>query len=162
MSNMLPTKPRNMTQRRSFAIVASQYNAEYVNGLVEHAKKELADICPGGSMVIYEVPGAFEIPLLVQEVAERGGVDAIIAFGVIIEGETLHANHIGHTVSQTLMRLGLRFRIPIVHEVLLVSNEAQAKARCLDEELNRGVEAARTAVRMAGLFSELKHRGTHG
>ncbi len=163
MSNMLPTKPRNMTQRRAFAIVASQYNAEYVDGLVEHAREELADICPGGALSIYEVPGAFEIPLLVQELAERGGVDAIIAFGVIIEGETRHADHIGQTVSQTLMRLALRFRIPVIHEVLLVSSAEQAKARCLGKELNRGVEAARTAVRMAHLFSELKGRGTpHG
>ena len=58
-----------MGQRRTFAIVASQYNAEFVNGLVDHARRELEAISPNFSIQTYEVPGAFEIPLMVQEVA---------------------------------------------------------------------------------------------
>ena len=101
------------------------------------------------NVILYEVPGAFEIPLVVQEVAARGGIDAIIALGVIIEGETAHAALIARTVTDSLQRIALTQRLPVIHEVLLVKNEEQARARCLGPEFNRGMEAARVAVRMA-------------
>ena len=71
-------------QRPSFAVVASQYNYEYVQGLVENVTREMAVLSPGAVLTVHEVPGAFEIPLIVQEVASHGGVDAILALGVII------------------------------------------------------------------------------
>ncbi|MES2573277.1 MAG: 6,7-dimethyl-8-ribityllumazine synthase [Verrucomicrobiota bacterium] len=144
-----------MGSRRNFAIVASQYNAEYVNGLVESAKRELAVIAPASQVSVVEVPGAFEIPLLVQEIASLGNIDAIIALGVIIEGETAHAALIGATVTESLQRISLTHRIPVIHEVLLVKNEEQARARCLDMELNRGIEAARVAARMVQVIAAL-------
>src|SRR4051812_31122283 len=79
MSTAIPSRPRQIGARRSFAIVASQYNSEYVNGLADHARQELEAISPSFSVSNYEVPGAFEIPLVVQEIASRGNVDAIIA-----------------------------------------------------------------------------------
>src|SRR5271154_1232288 len=100
MSAFVPSRPRNFgQQRRTFAIVASQYNSEFVNGLVEHARRELESISPTFSIVNYEVPGAFEIPLVAQEIAARGNVDALIALGVIIEGETQHAALIAKSVT---------------------------------------------------------------
>ncbi len=158
MSNIMPTRPRHGSPRRSFAIVASQYNPEYVNGLVEATKRELEALSPNTSIAMYEVPGAFEIPVVLQEVANRGGVDAIIALGVIIEGETAHADLIGRAVTHSLQEIALRFRIPVIHEVLLVKNEAQAKARTLDEQRNRGIEAARAAVRVSATMAEFKGR----
>jgi 6,7-dimethyl-8-ribityllumazine synthase len=156
MSTAIPSRPRQIGQRRTFAIVASQYNGEYVNGLVNHTRKELEAISQAFSVVTYEVPGAFEIPLVVQEVATRGGVDAIIALGVIIEGETQHAALIAKTVTDSLQQIGLTQRLPVIHEVLLVKNEAQAKARCLDVDINRGTEAARVATRMVQTLSSLR------
>jgi 6,7-dimethyl-8-ribityllumazine synthase len=156
MSTAIPSRPRQIGARRSFAIVASQYNSEYVNGLVDHARRELEAISPSFNITSYEVPGAFEIPLVVQEVATRGGVDAIIALGVIIEGETQHAALVAKSVTNALQQVSLAQRIPVIHEVLLVKNEAQAKARCLDEEINRGTEAARCAVRMIQTMSSLR------
>ena len=147
MSTAFPSRPRQSNQRRNFAIVASQYNAEFVNGMVDHARRELEAISPNFSIQTYEVPGAFEIPLMVQEVAGRN-VDAIIALGVIIEGETQHANLIAGTVTTSLQQLSLTHRLPIIHEVLLLKNEEQARVRCLEEEMNRGTEAARVAVQM--------------
>ena len=158
MANILPARPRQMTQQRCFAIVASQYNAPYVRGLVEHAERELAALAPTAEVMKFEVPGAFEIPIIVQEVAERGGVDAIIALGVIIQGETHHADLIGRAVTEALLECGLRFRIPVVHEVLLVSNEEQARQRCLEPDMNRGTEAARVAVRILQTLNEIKSR----
>jgi 6,7-dimethyl-8-ribityllumazine synthase len=158
MSNFAPSRPRvgPSTVRRSFAIVASQYNPEYVQGLVDSARSELSALAPQCTIEAYEVPGAFEIPVLLQEVANKGGFDAILALGVIIEGETAHADLIGRSVTHALMDIGLRFRVPVIHEVLLVKNEAQARARSLGESHNRGIEAARAAVRMATAMGAIK------
>jgi len=157
MSAAFPSRPRQIGQRRTFALVASQYNSEFVNGLVEHARRELEAISPGFNILTHEVPGAFEIPLVVQEVAARGGIDAIIALGVIIEGETLHAALIAKAVTNALMQISLAQRLPIIHEVLLLKNEAQAKARCLEDEINRGTEAARTAASMVQTLGNLRN-----
>ena len=107
---------------------------------------------------LFEVPGAFEIPLVVQEIAAHREVDAVIALGVIIEGETAHATLIGRTVTDALQRIALTHRVPVVHEVLLLKNEEQAQVRCCGTELNRGIEAARVAVRMAQVMSEVGRR----
>jgi 6,7-dimethyl-8-ribityllumazine synthase len=158
MSNAIPSRPRQFHQRRSIAIVASQYNNEFVEGLTAHAKRELAVLLPESSVQQFSAPGAFEIPLVVQEVAERGGFTAIIALGVLIQGETQHARLVAEAVTHSLLDLSLRHRVPIVHEVLLLDNEAQARARCLDPEINRGTEAARVAARMIQALVEVKGR----
>lgn len=155
MSTAFPSRPRQVGQRRAFAIVSSQYNSEFVTGLVEHARRELEAISPNFSITHHEVPGAFEIPLMVQEVAGRN-VDAIIALGVIIQGETQHAALIAGTVTTSLQQLSLTHKLPIIHEVLLVENAEQARARCLGEEINRGTEAARVAVQMIQALSALR------
>jgi 6,7-dimethyl-8-ribityllumazine synthase len=158
MANIIPSRPRQMGPRQTFAIVAGQYNPTYVSGLVDSTRRELDLIGSGMNVILYEVPGAFEIPLVVQEVAARGGIDAIIALGVIIEGETAHATLIARTVTDSLQRIALTQRLPVIHEVLLVKNEEQAKARCLGPDLNRGVEAARAAVRMTQVLTDLSRR----
>jgi 6,7-dimethyl-8-ribityllumazine synthase len=156
MSTALPSRPRQIGLRRTFAIVASQYNSEFVNGLVDHARRELEAISSTFNVVTHEVPGAFEIPLIAQEVASRGGVDAIIALGVIIEGETQHAALVARAVTHALQQVSLAQRLPVIHEVLLVKNEEQARKRCLEEEINRGTEAARCAARMVQTMSSLR------
>lgn len=145
-----------MVQRRNFAIIASQYHPELVGALVEHTKAELQAMSTGFVVTVYEVPGAFEIPLAVSEVAARGGIDAIIALGVIIEGQTSHASLIAQTVTASLQQIALNTRIPVIHEVLSVKNEEQARVRCLGEEINRGTEAARVAVQMAQVLGAIR------
>lgn len=156
MSTAFPSRPRQVGQRRTFAIVSSQYNTEFVAGLVGHARRELELISPAFNIQSYEVPGAFEIPLLVQEVAARGGIDAIIALGVIIEGQTQHAALIAGAITTSLQQLSLTHRLPIIHEVLLLHTEEQARVRCLEEEINRGTEAARVAAQMVQTLSALR------
>jgi 6,7-dimethyl-8-ribityllumazine synthase len=143
-----------------FAIVASQYNPRYVQAMVNAARAELKRAGVKAVEVV-RVPGAYEIPLVASRLARthtqhatRGmlnatGLSAIICLGVIIRGETAHAAHIGEAVSRALMDIQLRHEIPVVHEVLLLENEAQARARCLGRTHNRGAEAAQTALRMA-------------
>ncbi len=140
----------------TFAIVASQYNARYVDAMLRAAKKTLSDA--GANVRLVRVPGAYEIPVVVSRLARQSEdepVAAIICLGVILRGETVHAAHIGEAVSQALMNLQLRFEIPVVHEVLLLENKEQAEKRCLDKNHNRGTEAAQTALEMARVMESL-------
>ena len=144
--------------RRNYALVASQYNPQFVQGLVDNTAKELMRLSPGSRLVLHQVPGAFEIPLVVQEVATKAGADihAIIAVGVILQGETDHAEHIARAVTDALQQIALATRIPIINEVLSCKDAKQAEIRCLDPELNRGIEGARSAVSISNLIAQLR------
>ena len=129
-------------------IVASRYNARYVNSMLRAAKTELAKAKVAVEVV--RVPGAFEIPAVASALARRLAkpVDAILCLGVILRGETTHAENIGQAVTGALVQLQVEHSLPVIHEVLLLENVQQAKERCLDARNNRGIEAARTAVEM--------------
>lgn len=157
MATVVPARPRNQSQRRSIAVVASHYHPQFVEGLLKHFQSELDHIAPGTEVHVHPVPGCFEIPIMVQEIAMRGGVDAIVGFGVLLEGQTAHATLISTAVTNALMDCSLKYRIPVVHEVLVVADAMQAQARCLEPELNRGIEAARAAVRIIEALAGFKN-----
>jgi len=157
MATSLPQRPRTGTlQRKSFAIVASAYNARFVDGLVEHFRQEILELIPGAEITRHDVPGSFEIPLVVAEIAQNGKYDAIAAFGVIMQGETLHAQLISTAVTNALLDISLKYRTPVLHEVLVIADEAQATQRCLEPGLNRGIEAARAAVHILQTLVNLR------
>lgn len=136
----------------TFAIVASRYNARYVDGMLNAAAAELKRA--GAKVQIIRVPGAYEIPVVAAKLSTLSRQpSAIICLGVILRGETTHAQHIGEAVSQALMQIQLQHGVPVIHEVLLLENEKQATARCLNPKHNRGVEAAQTALEMARVMS---------
>ena len=138
-----------------FGIVASRYNARFVDSMLRAAKAELQHAKT--DVEIVRVPGAYEIPVVVKALARRESprLDAIICLGVILRGETTHAAHIGEAVSRALMEIQLAHEVPVIHEVLLLENEEQARRRCLDPDHNRGTEAAQTALQMAGVMRGL-------
>ena len=146
-------------QRKSdghFLIVASKYNARYVDGMLQAAQETLKTAGAKRIRVI-RVPGAYEIPVIAAQCARaRAEWAAIICLGVILRGETTHAQHIGEAVSRALMEIQLQHGVPVIHEVLLLENEAQAEVRCLGQKHNRGAEAARTAVEMAVVMKTLR------
>jgi len=156
MAKTLPARSSSPTLAASIAVVASRYNRALVDGLVDHFQKELAEMAPLSKVKVYRVPGAFEIPVALQEVLQAEKFDAVAAFGVIIEGETAHAQLIAGSVTQSLQSLALEHRTPVVHEVLLVKSEEQARRRCLEEEMNRGTEAARTALQIVEAIREIR------
>jgi 6,7-dimethyl-8-ribityllumazine synthase len=139
-----------------FAIVASRYNARYVDAMLREAKKILLQ-SGAAEVKILRVPGAYEIPVVASKLARlmAPGFDAIICLGVILRGETTHAQHIGEAVTLGLTQIQLATGVPIIHEVLLLENEEQAKARCLGKGHNRGAEAAQTALEMAKVLREI-------
>ena len=139
-----PTLPSD--EALTIALVASEFNPEFTDALVFHARTELEAISPAVTIQTVRVPGAFEIPLAVELIAARCEVDAVIAFGVILEGETAHAMLLAESVTASLQQIGLRYYVPVLHGVLLMKNREQAEVRCQGEELNRGVEMARSAV----------------
>jgi 6,7-dimethyl-8-ribityllumazine synthase len=135
-----------MEKRYAFAIVGSRFNAPYSDALVASAEQALA----GHQVVVVRVPGAFEIPLQVQRLAATGRFHAVLALGVIWQGETLHAQEILRACTDALMRIALETNVPVVHEVLYVRTEEEARERTMGK-LNRGLEAARTALEVASL-----------
>lgn len=156
MSTALPPRPRLSVAKRNFTLVASKFNATYVQGLVNHATEELRALVPGAVLTLHQVPGAFEIPIVVREVARQKTADAIIAIGVIIKGSTNHAEHLSHSVTNALQQIALEFGIPVINAVLGMENEDQARERCLEKEINRGIEAARAAVEISSVMAELR------
>jgi 6,7-dimethyl-8-ribityllumazine synthase len=156
MSNAFPPRLRSSSHSAaSYAIVASKFNEVFVQSLVDNAHRELNALEPAANIVLIWTPGSFEIPLFVQAVADLKRFQAIIALGVIVEGETEHARLIAESVTRSLLETSLRYKLPVVHGVLLVKDEAQAKARCMGKEHNRGVEVARAAVSAARKLPEI-------
>ena len=122
-------------------IVASEYYKEEMDALVEGAIQVLIKAgIPTKNIARYAAPGSFEIPLIGQWVAEKGEVDALMAFGIIVEGETHHAELLARETTRGIMKIQLQFGIPFTFEVLY-STLAQARERCFGES-NKGVEAA--------------------
>jgi 6,7-dimethyl-8-ribityllumazine synthase len=152
--------PKSKACEGTFAIVASRYNARYVDAMVRAAQSELKR-AGVKKIQIVRVPGAYEIPVVTKRLARasclalRASLSAIICLGVILRGETVHAAHIGEAVSRALMEIQIAHEIPIIHEVLLLENEGQARVRCLNPKHNRGTEAAQTALTMARVMKSL-------
>ena len=144
----------------NFVIVASTYNARFVDAMLRAAKSEI--LRAGGKVQVVRVPGAYEIPVVAAKLARtshcaaEAPVSAIICLGVILRGATTHAQHIGEAVSDALVQIQVQYEIPVIHEVLLLENEQQAVERCLSKTHNRGAEAAQTALEMARVMGGLQ------
>ena len=139
-----------------FAIVASQYNARYVDAMLRAAKRELRKGGATGVEVV-RVPGAFEIPAVAARLAQARipPLSAIICLGVIFQGETSHAQHVGWGVTHALAQIQVQHKIPVVHGVFVFDDVQQARVRCLGTKYNRGFEVARTGLAMAAVMEKL-------
>ena len=138
-----------------FAIVASRYNSEYVDAMLHAARETL--LAAGAHIRIVRVPGAFEIPVAVSKLAQSKSrrYDAIVCFGVIFQGETSHAQHVGWGVTHALAQIQVLHKIPVIHGVFVFEKVKHAKVRCLGKKHNRGTEAAQTALEMARVMKQI-------
>ena len=156
LSQFILPRPRIVAAKRTFAIVASQFNASYVQGLVDHAAREVQT--PMAKVALYRVPGAFEIPVVVRELAQLKKADVIVAIGVILKGKTNHAANISRSVTDALQRIALDYAVPVINCVHTFTAELDARERCLEEKINRGTEAGRAAIEIANVMSDLRTR----
>src|SRR2546423_4227822 len=156
MFTLAPTRPRATGEKGHFAIVASLFNREYVQGLVDHATRELKSLSPAAVISLHQVPGAFEIPVVVREIVLKKKADAILALGVILQGKTSHAENLGRSVTDALQQIALEHGVPVINAVLSLETEQQARERCLEKEINRGTEAARAAVTVGEVLDDLR------
>ena len=138
----------------SFAIVASRYNAEYVDSMLRAARAELE--AAGAKIRVVRVPGAFEVPAVAAKLAASGRHSAIICLGVIFQGETSHAQHIGWGVTHALAQIQVQYKVPVIHGVFVFDKVKHAKVRCLGAKHNRGTEAAHTALDMARVMAGIR------
>ena len=163
MSRSAPRRPASAKAKRAFHIVASRFNARYVDGLIDHATAELRKLAPGAVISLHRVPGSFEIPVVVRELALQNKADAIIGCGVILKGETDHAQNLSRSVTHALQRIAVDYGVPVINAVLSFEDESHARERCLEERINRGTEAARAAVEISGTMSTLRRKSKqHG
>ena len=156
LSHFVLSKPRVVAAKRTFAIVASQFNPQYVQGLVDRAARELQT--PVAKVSLYRVPGAFEIPIVARELARQKRANVIVAIGVILKGKTDHADNISRSVTNALQRIALDYGVPVINCVHTFSTEIDAQERCLEDKINRGTEAARAAIEIANVMSNLRSR----
>lgn len=129
-------------------IVASRFNEELAAGLLEQARAAAREL--GVEPVVLSVPGALEIPLALQWMAQSGRFDALVAIGAVIRGDTYHFEVVANESARGVMDVALEFGLPIANGILTTDDEAQAKAR-----LAKGAEAVQVALEMAKLKARL-------
>lgn len=140
-----------------FAIVVSRFNDELTHQLANSAATCLTQNGAALEDVeIFWVPGAYEIPSVINVLASQQRFDALIALGVVVEGETPHAQMINDSTGIELLQIASRHEVPVINEIVGTRNWEQAVARCAGVEGTRGWYAAEAAVETASLLRRVK------
>ena len=126
-------------------VIVATFNSEVTGGLLTGALLYLHDVGAEATRVV-EVPGAFEIPLVAKKLAQSGHVDAIVALGAVVKGDTDHYDHVAHRASEGLMQVTLETEIPVTFGILTARNEQDALKRSAPGDDNKGAEAAAAAI----------------
>ncbi|MDA0873463.1 MAG: 6,7-dimethyl-8-ribityllumazine synthase [Bacteroidetes bacterium] len=141
---------------RRIAIVSSRFNQSVVGGLLDGSRATLLDAgIDEADMPVFWVPGAFEIPLVAQRLAQKGTFDAIVCLGAVIKGETAHFEYISSEVAAGLLRVSLDTGIPCAFGVLTCYTQEQAVARSTQDEHNKGIEAACAVLDTLGTLDRI-------
>lgn len=141
---------------KKFAIVVSRFNSFMTERLIEGAldcliRHDVSD----DDIKIIKVPGAFEIPMICKKIAGKKEVDAIIALGAVIRGDTPHFDYVAAEVSKGLALVSLDSGIPISFGVLTTDTIEQAEVRVGAKGSNKGFDAAMTALEIIGVIEKL-------
>jgi len=151
----------NDASRFRFAIVASRFNDDIVEGLLAGAldaltRRNVVD----DNISLFRCPGAFEIPTVARSLCSSGRYNAVIALGCLLRGDTLHFEVLSHQVTLELSRVSVDTQVPIAFGVLTCDTQEQAEARSGRGDGNKGFEAAEAAIEMATLWRALRSSGT--
>lgn len=153
-----PEAPRDPIAFRDtrVAIVGTHWNAELVDALIAGSWRCLEAFGVTQAHVTeVRVPGAFELPLAVEVLMRSGRVDAVVALGAVIRGETPHFDYVCGQCAHGLREASQQHRIPLGFGVLTTENVAQAQARAGDGRTNKGYEATAAALEMVALIRSL-------
>ena len=129
-------------------IVASRFNEDICGKLLERARAEAQKLKV--EVEVASVPGALEIPIALQWMAQSGRFDALVALGAVVRGDTYHFEVVANESARGVMDVMLEFGVPVANGILTTDDEKQAAAR-----LEKGAEAVRVAVEMARLKAQL-------
>ena len=129
-------------------IVASRFNEDICGKLLERARAEAQKL--KAEFEVASVPGALEIPIALQWMAQSGRFDALVALGAVVRGDTYHFEVVSNESARGVMDVMLEFGVPVANGILTTDDEKQAAAR-----LEKGAEAVRVAVEMARLKAQL-------
>ena len=140
-------------KNKNIYIVASVFYEELIDQMIKGATEENNGM---NDLNIIKVPGAFEIPGMVNCVIENQNPDLVIALGVLIKGESDHFEYISSSVSNSISRLSIKNTIPIIFGVLTVHNMEQAIERAYVSKKNKGGEAMKTGLEMLRLYDTYK------
>ena len=135
-----------------FAIVAARFNSDVTEPLCAGAEKMLRDHGAADVHVAW-VPGAFELPLTAKMFAASGGVDAVVALGCVIRGDTPHFDFVAGECARGLMDAGLQTGVPVIFGVLTTETQAQAEERADTARMNKGRESMEAALEMIELLA---------
>jgi 6,7-dimethyl-8-ribityllumazine synthase len=138
-------------------LVVSRFNSFIVDRLLKACIGTLTEAgVKRANVRLIKVPGAVELPVAVKRVADVGEVDAIIALGAIIRGETPHFEIIANECARGLGSIAIEFTLPVIFGVLTVDTVDQAMDRSGEEESNKGNEAAQTALEMISVLRQIE------
>ena len=133
-------------------IVQARFNQEITNALAKACWEELlAHGVQEKHIDHVQVPGALEVPVALQAMAEKGGYDALVALGCVIRGETYHFELVANESAAGVSRVSLDHKLPVANVILTTENLEQAVAR----QTEKGVDAARVVVEMANLLAKI-------
>jgi 6,7-dimethyl-8-ribityllumazine synthase len=139
-----------------FCLVVSRWNSYIVESLEKGAIDTLLRHgVEEGSLTIVRVPGAFEMPVTLERIAAKGGVDAIIALGAVIRGGTPHFEYVAGECVKGMAQVSLKYGVPVAFGVLTVDTIEQAIERAGTKAGNKGAEAAMSALEMVDLLRQL-------
>lgn len=138
-------------------IAVSRWNSEITFSLLEKCQEALLDSgVKEKNIFVVEVPGAYELPFVADYLIKTKKPDAVICFGCLIKGESMHFEYIAEAVTQGIMNLNLNTGVPVIFGVLTCLNEKQAKARSGNNQNNHGYAWGQTAVEMGLLKNKRK------
>ena len=136
-----------------FGIAAARYNIHLANALLANCLDTLAKAgADTRDIKVLRVPGSFEIAAAAAKLARSGKCDCVIGLGVLLQGETRHAQHIGEAVAHGLTNISIYLGVPTVFGIVTADTVKQARVRCIGKKHNRGREAALTAIEMARVW----------
>ncbi len=140
-----------------FAIVVSRFNEELTGQLAGDAVRCLEQHgADAADIETFRVPGAYEIPVVAGRLAASGRYDALIVLGVVVEGETQHAQMIIDSTGQAVLDISCRHDLPVINEIVGVRTWEQAVARCASSQQSRGWYAAEAAIETANILKMIK------